>query len=110
MENFHTLVWIILSHLPIIFWDEDSLKYIGDKLGHYIDQVEPKGNIYSYARICVKIDFEKGLLKEIQLNLEGWSHFQALDYYEKSLSSVTFSMSMVILLKVIQELKKFNLL
>jgi hypothetical protein len=45
-----------------IFWDEDSFKSIGDKLGHYIDRANPKGNIFCYARICVEIGFENGLL------------------------------------------------
>jgi len=70
MEFFSTQ-WIILPHIPIIFWDEDSLKIIRDKLGHYIDQAEPKGNIYSFTKICVEIDFEKCPSERIQLNLEG---------------------------------------
>jgi hypothetical protein len=49
-------------------------------VGHYITHTEPKGNIFTCARICVEMDFEKGLSEAIQLNLEGWSHLQALDY------------------------------
>jgi hypothetical protein len=63
-----------------IFWDEDSFKSIGDKLGHYIDRAKPKGNIFYYARIYLEIDFEKGLLEAIQINLEDWRHIQTLDY------------------------------
>jgi hypothetical protein len=56
------------------------LKSIGDKVGCYITHSEPKNNIFTCARICVEMDFEKGLPEMIQLNLEGWSHLQALDY------------------------------
>jgi len=70
----------MLPHLHIFFWDEDSFKSIGDKLGHYIDRANPKGNIFCYARICVEIGFENGLLEAIQNNLEGWRHLQTLDY------------------------------
>ena len=42
-----TLLWVKLSHLPIIFWDESSLKDIGKKLGRFINKVEPKGNVLS---------------------------------------------------------------
>jgi hypothetical protein len=37
IEFFITPIWIRLLHLPITLLDEDSLKTIGDKLGHYID-------------------------------------------------------------------------
>jgi hypothetical protein len=41
---------------------------------------EPKGNLYSYARICVEVDLEKGLLEALQINIDGWSHQHILDY------------------------------
>lgn len=31
-------------------------------------------------RICVEVDLEKGLLEALQINLDGWSHHQTLDY------------------------------
>jgi hypothetical protein len=65
MEIYVAHVWVRLSHLPIIFWDESTLKDIGDKTGRYIDRVEPKINICSCARICVKINLEKGLLEAV---------------------------------------------
>jgi hypothetical protein len=80
MEISYAPVWIRLSHLPLIFWGEDNFKAIGNKLGRFITHSEPKGNIYTCARICVDMDFSKGLPEAIQLNLDGWSHLQALDY------------------------------
>jgi hypothetical protein len=73
-------VWVRLPHLPLIFWDDYSLKEIGNKLGHYLDRAEPKGNLYSCARICVEVDLEKGLPEALQINLDQWSHHQVLDY------------------------------
>jgi hypothetical protein len=50
-------------------------------LGHYIDQAEPKGNIYSCARICVEINLEKGLSEGGATQYGGMkSHLQALNY------------------------------
>jgi len=49
-------------------------------VGCYITHSEPKNNIFTCARICVEMDFEKGLPEMIQINLEAWSHLQALDY------------------------------
>lgn len=56
-----TPVWVRLTHLPLILSDDGTLKEIGNKLGHYLDRAEPKGNLYSCARICVEVDLEKGV-------------------------------------------------
>ena len=56
--------WVKLPYLTITFWDESFLKDIRNKQGHFIDWAEPKGGNYSYARMCVEIDLEKGLLKQ----------------------------------------------
>ena len=36
--------------------------------------------MFSYAKICVEVDLEKGMSEAINLNMEGWSHLQAVDY------------------------------
>ena len=36
--------------------------------------------MFSCARICVEVDLEKGLPEAININMEGWSHLQAIDY------------------------------
>jgi hypothetical protein len=36
-------IWVRLPLLPLIFWDDSSLRAIGNKLGHYIDCAKPKG-------------------------------------------------------------------
>lgn len=78
------LIWVRLTHLPFFIWEESIFKFIGDKLGRYIDHVEPKGGIFTCARICIEIDLKKGLPKAIQVNVAGWSYFQALDYEQIS--------------------------
>ena len=60
-------------------WGEESLRAIGNGLGKYIDQADPKGQ-YSFARICVEVDLEAGLPEAIKLTVKGWQHFQQLDY------------------------------
>jgi hypothetical protein len=59
-----------LPFLPLHFWNDDTLKAIGNSLGRYIDQAEPKYEIQDYERICVEVDMEKGLLVTISLNLD----------------------------------------
>lgn len=73
------LFWVSLLHLPLHCWGDDSLKDIGNKLGKYIDKTEPKKGMFQFARICVEVDLEKGLLEAIHLILDNWSHYQQLD-------------------------------
>jgi hypothetical protein len=72
-------VWVRLPNLPMHCWGEESLRAIGNGLGKYIDQADPKGQ-YSFARICVEVDLEAGLPEAIKLTVKGWQHFQQLDY------------------------------
>jgi hypothetical protein len=83
-------VWVRLPHLMLILWDECSLREIGNKLGHFIDRVEPKGNLYSCVRICVEVDLDKRLLEALQINLHGWSHHQVLDYEQIPFKCIVF--------------------
>ena len=53
-------VWVRLPHLPLHYWNSDSLVAIGNKLGNYIDKAEQTDQ-YSCARICVEVDLEIGL-------------------------------------------------
>jgi hypothetical protein len=48
-------------HFPFHYWGDEVLKIIGDALGKYIDREEPRSILYSYARICIEVDLEKGL-------------------------------------------------
>ena len=71
---------------------EGIFNAIKDKLGRFIFSDMDKKNNFR-ARICIEIDFSKGLPKVIQLNFDSWSHVQALDYEKVSLN-VFFVMSM----------------
>lgn len=48
-------VWIRLYLLPLDYWQPESLKTIGNKLGHFvkISETTLKGKYASFARICV---------------------------------------------------------
>jgi hypothetical protein len=76
-------VWVRLPNLPIHCWNWDSLKHIGDALGKFIDRENNKDQ-YDYARICVEVDLEVGLLEAIKINVGSWSHIQKLDYEQLS--------------------------
>ena len=73
-------VWVRLPHLPLHLWGKSSLADIGNKLGRFLDSAEPKGDQYTYARICVEVNLEKGLSEALHLTLGEWSHIQELDY------------------------------
>jgi hypothetical protein len=44
-------IWMWIPHLPLHCWSDDGLHIIGNSLGCYMDRVEPKENMYAYARI-----------------------------------------------------------
>jgi hypothetical protein len=95
-------VWVRLLHLHLIFFDESSLKDIGNELDKFIDQAKLKGNFYSCVRICVEVDLERGLPKALQINLDRWSHHQ----FHSSAMHVMF---MSILTKIAQNFRSTNL-
>jgi hypothetical protein len=73
-------VWVRLPHLPLHLWGRISLKDIDNKLGRFLDNMAPKEDQYTYARICVEVSLEEGLPEAIKLTLGEWSHIQELDY------------------------------
>ena len=72
-------IWVRIPHLPLHYWNLESLETIGNKLGKYIDRTERKDQ-YSSARICVEVYLEIGLPEAIKLTVVEWSHIQYLDY------------------------------
>ena len=54
-------VWVCLPFLPLHYWNDETIKNIGNALERFIDQVEPRNRLQSYARLCVEVDLEKGL-------------------------------------------------
>ena len=75
--------WVRLTSMSIHCWTHSSLQTIGNGLGKYIDKEITKDQ-YSYARICVEVDLEAGLLEEITLTMGDSQHFQQLDYEQLS--------------------------
>lgn len=73
-----SLVWIKIPRLQLMFWNENTLRHIGNKLELFIERIEPKCNIYYCAKKCVKVDLDKGFY--IQINMDDWHHLQDLYY------------------------------
>ena len=61
-------MWVRLPNLPMHCWDFDTLKRIGNGIGHFIDKADNKGQ-YSCARICVEVDLEAGLPEAVKLTV-----------------------------------------
>ena len=49
-------------------------------LENYIDKAEPKGPLFSCARIRVEVDIEKVLQESINIFMDGWEHLKKVDY------------------------------
>ena len=54
-------VWVRLPHLPLHYWNDEALQAIRNTLGKYIDKAKPKGPLFSFARVCVEVNLERGL-------------------------------------------------
>ena len=65
------LVWVCLPHLPLCYWNDETLQAIGNPLGNYIDKAKPKDPLFSCARINVEVHLEKGLLEAVNIYMDG---------------------------------------
>jgi len=76
------LVWIRLYSLPLDYLMTESLRAIGNKLGHFlkISEATLRGKCTSYARICVEMDLSGGLLDEVILEVYEDEWVQIVDY------------------------------
>ncbi|XP_023872239.1 uncharacterized protein LOC111984850 [Quercus suber] len=77
-------VWARFPELPIEYYDAEVLKEIGEAIGPVlrIDSHTASGSRGRYARVCVQIDLEKRLIKEVvigklhqQVQYEGLHSF-----------------------------------
>ena len=75
-------VWIRLYSLPLEYWDEDSLKDIGNALGEFVKIAEEtKMRRYtSYAHICVCMRLDKPLPDSVSLYHDDFEWVQPLDF------------------------------
>ena len=69
-------IWIRLYSLPLDYWLLESLKSIGNKLGHFlkISEATLRGKYTSFARIFIEMDLSGALSDEIILEVydEEW--------------------------------------
>jgi len=73
-------IWVDLPHFPLHYWGDDVLRIFIDSMWKYIDKSKPKLAMYACPKICVKMDLEEGLTKDIFLTVDGWSHIQKNNY------------------------------
>jgi hypothetical protein len=67
-----------------------SLRENGNKLLHYINHVEQKGDLYSHGKIYVEVNLEKGILESLEIDIDGWVLQQSLDYEHIPFKCTTF--------------------
>lgn len=58
-----TLVWVSLPRQPLHLWGKSYLMGIGNKLGQFLDNFDPKGGQYSCVCVCLEFNIEKDRLK-----------------------------------------------
>lgn len=77
------MIWIHMYSLPFEYWNEETLKGIGNNLGNFIKIAEEiKSRRYtSYARICVHMHLAKKLTDSVSLFHDDFEWNQIL-YYE----------------------------
>lgn len=75
-------VWIRLYSLPWEYWEEDSLKEIGNALGEFINVAEETKlcRYTSYALICVYMDLKQALPDTVSLFHDDIEWIQLIDY------------------------------
>ena len=75
-------VWIRLYSLPLDYWMPESLKAIGNKLGHFlkISEATLRGKYTSFVRICVEMDLSGALSNEVVLEFYDEEWVQIVDY------------------------------
>jgi hypothetical protein len=78
----HRHLWVLLPGLPLHFWNEGSLKAIGNSLGQFIslDTQSLKSPSRIMGRILVAIDITTGLQDKLEIIWRGRTHQQPLDY------------------------------
>ena len=76
------LVWIRLYSLPLDYWLLESLKAIGNKIGHFIKISDGtlRAKYTSFTWICVEMDLSGALPKEIILEVYDEEWVQTADY------------------------------
>jgi len=75
-------VWVRMHNLSIHFWHSKALLVIGNTLGRTlkIDTERHIKGIFTFARICVKVDLSQGLPESIILKFNKSQWKQPLDY------------------------------
>lgn len=75
-------VWIRMHSLPVEYWDEDSLKDIGNGLGEFIKSTEEMKlcRHRSYSCVCVFMQLDKPLPDLVSPFHDDYEWVQPLDY------------------------------
>lgn len=75
-------IWVRLPNLLAHFWDFFVFLAIGNTLRRYlaIDTSRRENGLFTYGRLCVEIDINKGLSDQINLKFGDFHWTQSLDY------------------------------
>ena len=80
----HAAVWIQIDHLPVGFWDEETLDFIGSHLGNLIKVDKHTVNVTRarFARVCVKINLSQPLKQGVWIEARWQRVFLVAILYE----------------------------
>ncbi|KAK4384388.1 hypothetical protein Sango_3065800 [Sesamum angolense] len=65
--NIQVPVWIMLRHLPVVFWTDDGLSTVASGVGLplYQDTITRACTRLDFARVCVMLDISSTLPKHL---------------------------------------------
>jgi hypothetical protein len=75
-------LWVLLSGLPLQWWNKKALTEIANGLGRFlaVDEKALQARDKRLCRVLVEIDIHAGLLEMIELEWRGMIRSQTLDY------------------------------
>jgi hypothetical protein len=74
--------WVLLSGLPLFFWNEGALLGIGNALGKFlmVDRVNLGASSRKVCKVLVEMDIHQGLSETLDIEWRGLHFRQSLDY------------------------------
>ena len=75
-------VWVRLPGLPLEFWDEVILRWVGNSFGHFVttDKVTMQKSRLDYARFCVNVALNRTLPSIVTLKTKWGERVQPIEY------------------------------
>ena len=77
-------IWILLPNFPLALWNRRAFEAVGNTLGKFlfVDEETLMGCDKRVGKLLVHIDISHGLLEEFEIEWQGRSIIQTLDFWK----------------------------